>query len=326
MKKLYKISDTNSLDRVDYGDYDWSQITKPSLGELAMIKKRTGLEPDTVKLILASHESNRIEGLTEDDKPLMIVAQYPTKIKSSLGNYQEFNTSPIICIQTNDTDSGDIITISNEEPSFIKSLQEDAEDLKIPLKNKKDIILLIIYYMAKDYNAILMLLNEESTKIEIALREATNNDILYNMLSIQKTISSFLDSLKDNNDICDRIINDSNYFKSEKYTQLATLASVELGEATELARHLDYLLDKYSSLISSIVQNNQSVMVNALTKWGTIFAYVSLIFGGLGINYWLPDESNKNAFIVIIALVFLSAFGISKHIDHLLEKQNKGRG
>lgn len=323
MKKLYRISETNSLDRIEYGDYDWTEITKPSLGELAMVKKRTGLEPDTAKLILSSHESNRISGLTDLNKPLMIIMQYPVKIESKFGNYREYDTSPIICILTNDTDRNDIITLSNKEPNFIKQIQKDTQNLKVPLKNKKDVILLLIYYMAKEYNAILSLLTSDTTDIENKLKEATNNKILYHMMSIQKTIASFLDSLTDNEKICNKIINDSNYFKDEKYVQLATLASVELGEASELAKHLDYVLEKYSNLISSIVSNNQSKTINRFTKWNTLTGVVGASFGGLGINYMLPEEKSPYAFLIISGTLLIVTIILGIYIDHILKNEDK---
>lgn len=320
MQQLYKIRSTHEIENTKDGDYDWLEITKPNDNDLSLVQKRTGLEISTSKLILSSHESSHIEGLTEPDKPLMIVLQYPKIVKSNLGDFKEYATNPIILILSNDGDNNDLITISNHEPSFIAKIQEDSKNLKVPIANKKDIMLLVIYYMSQEYRSILRSLSKDANGLEQSLKTATNNNIFYHVMSIQKTVSSFLDSLANNQNICEKIENDANYFAQEKYTELARSASLALEETSEAARHLDYILDKYTSLVSSIVGNNQLVTINKFTEWGIVLSFISASFGALGINYYLPGESSHVTTILVFATIFASSIWLSKYIRKLIKK------
>lgn len=319
VQQLYKIRSTHEIENIKDGDYDWLEITKPDDSDLSMVQKRTGLEISTSKLILSSHESSHIEGLTEPDKPLMIVLQYPKIVKSNLGDFKEYATNPIILILSNDGDNNDLITISNQEPSFIAKIQEDSKNLKVPITNKKDIMLLVIYYMSQEYRSILRSLSKDANSLEQSLKTATNNNIFYHIMSIQKTVSSFLDSLANNQNICDKIEDDANYFASEKYTELARSASLALEETSEAARHLDYILDKYTSLVSSIVGNNQLVTINKFTEWGIVLSFLSASFGALGMNYYLPGESSHVTTILVFVTIFASSILLSKYIRKLLK-------
>lgn len=320
MQQLYKIRSTHEIENIKDGDYDWLEITKPNDNDLSLVQKRTGLEISTSKLILSSHESSHIEGLTEPDKPLMIVLQYPKIVKSNLGDFKEYATNPIILILSNDGDNNDLITISNHEPSFIAKIQEDSKNLKVPIANKKDIMLLVIYYMSQEYRSILRSLSKDANGLEQSLKTATNNNIFYHVMSIQKTVSSFLDSLANNQNICEKIEDDANYFAQEKYTELARSASLALEETSEAARHLDYILDKYTSLVSSIVGNNQLVTINKFTEWGIVLSFISASFGALGINYYLPGESSHVTTILVFATIFASSIWLSKYIRKLIKK------
>ena len=319
VQQLYKIRSTHEIDNIKDGDYDWLEITKPDDNDLSLVQKRTGLDISTSKLILSSHESSHIEGLTEPDKPLMIVLQYPKIVESNLGDFKEYATNPIILILSNDGDNNDLITISNHEPSFISKIQEDSENLKVPINNKKDIMLLVIYYMSQEYRSILRSLSKDANGLEQSLKTATNNNIFYHIMSIQKTVSSFLDSLANNQNICEKIEDDANYFAQEKYTELARSASLALEETSEAARHLDYILDKYASLVSSIVGNNQLATINKFTEWSIVLSFLSASFGALGMNYYLPGESSHVTTILVFVTIFASSILLSKYIRKLLK-------
>ena len=319
VQQLYKIRSTHEIENIKGGDYDWLEINNPDDNDLSLVQKRTGLDISTSKLILSSHESSHIEGLTEPDKPLMIVLQYPKMVESNLGDFKEYATNPIILILSNDGDNNDLITISNHEPSFISKIQEDSENLKVPINNKKDIMLLVIYYMSQEYRSILRSLSKDANGLEQSLKTATNNNIFYHIMSIQKTVSSFLDSLANNQNICEKIEDDANYFASEKYTELARSASLALEETSEAARHLDYILDKYASLVSSIVGNNQLATINKFTEWSIVLSFLSASFGALGMNYYLPGESSHVTTILVFVTIFASSILLSKYIRKLLK-------
>ena len=202
-------------------------------------------------------------------------------------------------------------------------IQKDSKNLKVPITNKKDIMLLVIYYMSQEYRSILNSLSKDANSLEQSLKTATNNNIFYHIMSIQKTVSSFLDSLANNQNICEKIDDDANYFASEKYTELARSASLALEETSEAARHLDYILDKYASLVSSIVGNNQLATINKFTEWSIVLSFLSASFGALGMNYYLPGESSHVTTLLVFATIFASSLGLSKYIRKLLSSNKK---
>ena len=297
--EYYKVS-KDGITEGTKEDYDWLNICNPSDAEIDLVANRTYMNADDVGLILSNNQSNRIEGLAEPDIPLTLILQYPIRLKHSLGDIPEFDTNPIIAILTNGDDSDDLITISRKQPKFLNMIKSQDDMLRKDIVSKKDILLLLIYYLSSEFNDILSDLKYESTKIEDSLKMSTDNQTLYQIMAEQKTISSFVGSIKNNKVICDKIISDTNYFEKEEYTELARVASVELNDAYELAQQLDYLLDKYAGLSASIVGNNQAKSINKLTMYTIVLSVIATMCGALGINYPIPGENAPVMFWVAI--------------------------
>jgi len=77
------------------------------------------------------------------------------------------------------------------------------------IQYKKDIVLLMVYYLSTNYNNILSSLKQESIELKSSLRDSIDNK---------------------NYDICKQLVEDKSYFESKEYTKLARKASIELGQ------------------------------------------------------------------------------------------------
>ena len=318
MLEYYKVSKDGIIEGTQ-NDYDWLNIYNPTDAEVNLVASRTSMTADDVGLILSNSQSNRIEGLAEPDIPLTLILQYPVKLNSSLGGMIEFDTNPIIAILTNGDDSNDLITISRNEPQFIDMIKSEDDVLRKDIESKKDVLLLVIYYLSSAFNDILSDLKYEATKIEESLKKSTDNQTLYQIMAEQKTIASFVGSISNNKSICDKIISDTNYFGNEEYTELARVASVELNDAYALATQLDYLLDKYAGLSASIVGNNQAESINKLTIYTIVLSVIATICGLLGINYPIPGENIPVMFYVALGIMIAVGVVVGTVLKHVLK-------
>jgi len=316
IKQYYKINRDGLIIQCDSNNYDWVEVVTPSKDELDSLSEASGIDSDSLKLTLDSQDSNRIEGLTNDDTPLRIILQYPETVPSVLGDFKEYDTFPlIICLTSNHR----LITVSNGEPSFIKKIINNSSSIKESTTNRKDIVLLMIYYLSNNYNNILCSLKQESIELKGSLKDSMDNDVRYHIMSIQSTLASFDTSLDKNYDICKQIVEDESYFDSKEYTRLARKASIELDESKSLLQYLKTSLDHYESLIDGILNSNSTNNMRTFTILNIIASFVTLFTGYFGVNFTIPGQSYKYAFYVFTSVLILIAIALYKWLSHHLE-------
>lgn len=316
IKQYYKINRDGLIIQCDSESYDWVEVITPSKDELDSLSEASGIDADSLKLTLDSQDSNRIEGLTNDDSPLRIILQYPEEVPSVLGDFKEYDTFPlIICLTSNHK----LITVSNGEPSFVKDIINNSSSIKESTTNRKDIVLLMIYYLSNNYNNILSSLKQESIELKSSLRDSMDNSIRYHIMSIQSTLASFDTSLDKNYDICKQLVEDESYFESKEYTRLARKASIELDESKSLLQYLKTSLDHYESLIDGILNSNSTNNMRTFTILNIIASFVTLFTGYFGVNFAIPGQNYKYAFYVFTSILILIAIALYKWLSHHLE-------
>lgn len=309
MLKYYKIQNTNNLVETTSDDYDWANAVSPNNLEISQLRSRTHLDSESLNQILSNSQSNHIDGLSKDPNPVTMILQYPTKILSNFGNFYEYTTRPIVLVITNDNDKDDLITMSKEVPDFISHIISNTEHLKLNIGAKEDIILSAIYYLAREFENVLLNIENTTIRLEKSLNKATDNDTLYEIMSLQKTLNSFTSALRRNNEICNQIIQDEDYFNDPKYNDLSKKASLALDDTFEKDQYLKQVLEDYSSMIQAVVQNNQSTSINKLTVWSIVLACVSAVAGILGMNYVIPFASDHYMFyFVLLGILGVGAF------------------
>ena len=316
MNLFYRINSDGLIIQSDPSNYDWIESVSPGNEDIDTIADASGIDSDSLKLTLNSQDSNRIEGLSSDSTPLRIILQYPEKVDSVLGDFNEYDTFPLVICLTN---NNKLITVSNGEPSFMRGIIINSDKVNEAANNKKDIVLLTIYYLSKQYNTILTELKQESIELKRSLRSSMDNDVRYHIMSIQSTLASFDTSLEKNYDICKQLIDDESYFESKEYTRLARKASIELDESKSLLQYLKTSLDHYESLIDGILNSNSTNNMRTFTILNIIASFVTLFTGYFGVNFAIPGQSYKYAFYVFTSVLILIAIALYKWLSHHLE-------
>lgn len=316
MNLFYKVNSDGLIIQSDPSNYDWIESVSPGNEDIDTIADAAGIDSDSLKLTLNSQDSNRIEGLSSDSTPLRIILQYPEKVDSVLGDFNEYDTFPLVICLTNDNK---LITVSNGEPSFVRDIISNSSSIKESTTNRKDIVLLAIYYLSKQYNTILTELKQESIELKRSLRSSMDNDVRYHIMSIQSTLASFDTSLEKNYDICKQLIEDESYFDSKEYTRLARKASIELDESKSLLQYLKTSLDHYESLIDGILNSNSTNNMRTFTILNIVASFVTLFTGYFGVNFTIPGQSYKYAFYVFTSVLILIGIALYKWLSHHLE-------
>ena len=316
MNLFYKINSDGLIIQSDPSNYDWIESVSPGNEDIDTIADATGIDSDSLKLTLNSQDSNRIEGLSSDSTPLRIILQYPEKVDSVLGAFNEYDTFPLVICLTNDNK---LITVSNGEPSFIKDIINNSSSIKESTTNKKDIVLLMIYYLSNSYNNILSSLKQESIELKSSLRDSIDNNIRYHIMSIQSTLASFDTSLDKNYDICKQLVEDESYFESKEYTKLARKASIELDESKSLLQYLKTSLGHYESLIDGILNSNSTNNMRTFTVLNIIASFVTVFTGYFGVNFVIPGQNSKYAFYVFTSVIVIIGVSLYTWLNHHLE-------
>ena len=227
--------------------------------------------------------------------------QYPKINQTNLPSSYQIDTFPLVLLISKKL----LVTSSYNDLDSIKYLIKDSDDYKFRLSNTRDLILAIILEIAQDFRHIINKLTNDTNQLEEKLSSATDNNVIYEIMSLLKSVNALLIALRSNQPVISEILKDKIYFNSPNYDHLAELIQDEFQQSLENVRYLKDNLEDYSDLVSTVISNNSNAIMNTLTKVTIILTVIGSISGVFGTNYYLPFMNNHLGFPVILIIMFL---------------------
>lgn len=294
----------------------WINVEAPSDEDIQILMKACNKSRGFFNAVLDDAENSRVSGYNDDKAdPLTILLKYPKYTTSPLG-YIEYSTYPIQFILYDNT----IISISNQPAAFIQHFVMNQEKLGSVIKDHELFLSQIMWFISHDYVSALNDTTQKMTRMERKLTTATENQQIYQIMALQKTLIEFQNSLTQNRKVLNQIHSGTLYFDSSRLSDLNSGAIIENEQALTMANKQSQILDQYSNMISSVISNNLNDVMKILTSI-TIILTVPTIIGGLyGMNVTLPGATIANAFtwICLITLVIcLITMYILKHHKYM---------
>lgn len=272
----------------------WVNISPPfSHEELEEVAQEFGVPLDFLTDSLDIDERSRYE--KEEDVKLIVV-NTPILNESDRENEAVYITVPIGIILTMDH----IITITSFQNPVLKLFLDNKVKNFNP-GNDAHFVLQILEQNVYRFLNCLKKLNLKRNLIEKELYDSSRNKELKQLLSIEKSLVYFVNSLS-SNELLKMKMKRSDYLKireDEDLTDLFEDIIIDNSQALEMANIYTNILNGTMEAYASIISNNLNVVIQRLTLVTIILMVPTLVASFYGMNVPLPFENSKMASVYI---------------------------
>ena len=148
-------------------------------------------------------------------------------------------------------------------------------------------------------------LNEISKKmysIESALEKSQKNEVILQLLELQKALVYFNTSLKGNDILVERMTRDRILLKSKEDRELVAKLLDEQRQGLELTSIYSNILSNTLDAFASIISNNLNIVMKVLARITLMLMFPTLVASVYGMNVPLPFQHSPHAFAIVMSI------------------------
>lgn len=303
MIKIFKSEDNKKLNQLSINEAvsgSWFSLIAPDEEEIKQVSLVLGLDEDFLLNSLDLDERSRIE---IEDNNILIITNLPIMIEDGC-----FDTLPLGIIITPTA----IITVCSKDNNILSSFNESTANY-FDTKNKTAFMLKILYRSVKFYLKYLDTINKITENIEEELQKATNNNALFQLMEIQKTLVYFSTALKDNDSVLKKIVRMTKSTgtvrikSTEEDLDLLEDVIIDNKQAIEMVDMHRVILEALMEGFASIINNNLNQVMKFLAAITIIMSIPTMIGGLWGMNVPVPFGSNPSGFLIVVILSVISS-------------------
>ncbi len=306
MLKIVKSHESGPLQELSLKTLErgaWINIIDPTPYELKVISERTGVEEDFLRAALDDEERSHTD---VEDNAVLVLTNVP--VVRSPGSY---DTLPLAIILTVDY----FITVCLEETPVLSEFSEATARLFRTFK-KTRLLFQILYKSATFYLKYLRQISKLSDEIELSLRDSMENDDILRLLELQKGLTYFNAALRSDGAVLDRLMRFRNNQTTgsiikiyEEDEDLLEDVIIENKQAREMVEMYSTILARMADTFSSIISNNQNLVMKFLAAMTIILAIPTVISSFFGMNVPVPWADQGGAFVYLAGISAIVAAG-----------------
>lgn len=253
----------------------WVSVVSPTPQEIKELIEDYGIDSGFVNSSLDEEESSRIE--REDDQTLIII---DTPVSTTdKDDTKIFYTMPmgIIITETN------VFTVSLNNAQIIEeAVRGTIRNLRPEFKTR--FVLQLLLRIAAMFLYYLKQIDKISSLAEQQLHNAMKNELLMQLLALEKSLVYFSTSLKANEATIEKIFRGRVVKLYDEDQDLLEDVLIEMKQAIEMASIYTGILSSMTGSFSSIISNNLNIVMWRLTIVTIIMQIPNMIFGFYGMN------------------------------------------
>ncbi|MBQ3139636.1 MAG: magnesium transporter CorA family protein [Ruminococcus sp.] len=282
----------------------WVSVVSPTPQEIKELIEDYGIDSGFVKSSLDEEESSRIE--REDDQTLIII---DTPVSTTdKDDTKIFYTMPmgIIITETN------VFTVSLNNAQIIEeAVRGTIRNLRPEFKTR--FVLQLLLRIAAMFLYYLKQIDKISSLAEQQLHNAMKNELLMQLLALEKSLVYFSTSLKANEATIEKIFRGRVMKLYDEDQDLLEDVLIEMKQAIEMASIYTGILSSMTGSFSSIISNNLNIVMWRLTIVTIIMQIPNMIFGFYGMNTaGLPIPYTWFPSALAVAVTAIAAFILLK--------------
>ena len=304
MLEIYKSQESGHLEKLTLKTLEkgaWINIVDPTPYELKEISSLTNVEPDFLRSALDDEERSHID---VEDESVMILTNVPIVYEE-----ESYDTLPLAIILTKQY----IITVCLEETPVITTFNERTARLFHTYK-KTQFLFEILYRTATFYLRYLRQINKLSDEIEDQLRRSMRNSDILRLMELQKGLTYFNAALRSNDAVLEKLLRlrTSRTLEGileiyEEDEDLLEAVIIENKQAREMVEMYSQILSRMADTFSSIISNNQNMVMKFLAAMTIIIAVPTVIASFFGMNVPVPLSENSYGFSIVIFIALIAS-------------------
>lgn len=294
-----------SLKKIEKGS--WIKMIAPTPYELKIVSDIASVDMDFLRSALDDEERSRTD---VEDNAILVLTNVPV-----MRGLDTYDTLPLGIILTNDY----LITVCLEETPVLSEFNETTYKFFRTFKRTR-FLFQILYKSATFYLRYLRQISKHSDEIEANLRRSMENADILRLLELQKGLTYFSVALRSNGVVLDKLMRVrtgtgmSPIIKVyEEDEDLLEDVIIENKQAREMAELYSKILARMADSFSSIISNNQNLVMKFLAAMTIILAIPTVISSFFGMNVPVPMTDNTSAFLYIAGIAAAIA-GCSSYI------------
>lgn len=253
----------------------WISVISPTSQEVDELIDVYGLDSGFVKSSIDEEESSRIE--CEDNQTLVIIDTPVSSVDSE--ETRLFYTQPLGIIIT----EKNVFTISSQETQILhEAVGGNIKNLRPAFKTR--FVLQLLLRIAALFLIYLKQIDKISSAAEQELHDAMKNELLMQLLALEKSLVYFSTSLKANEATIEKIFRGRVIKLYDEDQDLLEDVLIEMKQAIEMASIYTAILSSMMDGFSSVISNNQNIVMWRLTIITVILEIPNIIFAFYGIN------------------------------------------
>jgi len=253
----------------------WISVINPTPQEVDELIEEYGLDSGFVKSSIDEEESSRIE--CEDNQTLVIIDTPVSSVDSE--ETRLFYTQPLGIIIT----EKNVFTISMQETQVLReAVGGNIKNLRPAFKTR--FVLQLLLRIAALFLIYLKQIDKISSAAEQELHDAMKNELLMQLLALEKSLVYFSTSLKANEATIEKIFRGRVIKLYDEDQDLLEDVLIEMKQAIEMASIYTGILSSMMDGFSSVISNNQNIVMWRLTIVTVILEIPNIIFAFYGIN------------------------------------------
>ncbi|MBR2216605.1 MAG: magnesium transporter CorA family protein [Selenomonadaceae bacterium] len=297
MLEVYKSAEDGSLKELSLESLEkgaWISVIDPTPYELRVVSDLTQVEPDFLRSALDDEERSHTD---VEDNCIMVLTNVPISREQD-----SYDALPLAIIISDEY----IITVCLEETPVIAEFNERTAKLFRTFK-KTRFLFQILYKSATLYLKYLRQINKISDEIEEQLRHSMRNREILRLLELQKGLTYFNAAIRSNGIVLDRLLrlrsnpNLAPMLKIyEEDEDLLEDVIIENKQAKEMVEMYSKIVARLADTFSSIVANNQNLVMKFLAAITIILSVPTLIASFFGMNVPVPFSEEQEGFVYVL--------------------------
>ena len=280
----------------------WISVIEPNPQEIKELIEVYGLDSGFVRSSIDEEESSRIE--REDDQTLVIVDTPVSSVDDDKNLL--FYTLPIGIILTDDY----VFTISSKETRILdEAVNGSIRNLQPKLKTR--FVLQLLLRIATLFLVYLKQIDKTSSAAEQELHDAMKNELLMQLLALEKSLVYFSTSLKANEATIEKIFRGRVIKLYDEDQDLLEDVLIEMKQAIEMASIYTGILSSMMDGFSSVISNNLNLVMWRLTIITIIMAIPTMVYSFYGMNTanlplaetWFPSVLSVLLTLIVAVLL-----------------------
>ena len=278
----------------------WFNLVNPSGKEIEQVSTMLKVDLDILRNSLDADERSRVEF---EEGILSAIVNLP--LLDEDGN---FDTLPCGLVFS----ARNFLTICSRDNRILSSFNKNTAKT-FDTRERTRFMLSILYKTTQFFLRYLAIINRKTEHIEDALRQTTNNQELFQLMEIQKSLVYFTTALRDNQLVLEKLLRMTKSPATSKLlafteddTDLLEDVIVENKQAIEMVDMHRTILEGMMDGFASIINNNVNLVMKFLAAITIVLSIPTMLASFWGMNVAVPAAGVAYGFWIVISISLIA--------------------